>query len=58
MSDTEKRLIDGNELKRIAYQRFGLSAIKLITLIDEMPEHKEDKEKVDYERTHSTRFED
>lgn len=37
MSDTEKRLIDGNELKRIAYQRFGLSAIKLITLVDEMP---------------------
>ena len=37
MSDTEQRLIDANELKRIAYQRFGLSAIKLITLVDEMP---------------------
>ena len=37
MSDTEHRLIDAYELKRIAYQRFGLEAIKLITLIDEMP---------------------
>lgn len=45
MSDTEQRLIDANELKRIAYQRFGLAAIKLITLIDEMPTVDEDKEK-------------
>lgn len=37
------RLIDAEELKRIAYRRFGLEAIKLITLIDEMPTIKEDK---------------
>lgn len=47
MSETdEARLIDANELKKIAYQRFGLSAIKLITLVDEMPtkQGKEDTE--------------
>ena len=45
MSETDEvRLIDANELKKIAYQRFGLSAIKLITLVDEMPT-KEAKEK-------------
>ena len=45
MSESDEvRLIDANELKKIAYQRFGLSAIKLITLVDEMPT-KEAKEK-------------
>ena len=38
MSDTEDmRLIDAEKLKREAYRRFGLSGIKLITLIDEQP---------------------
>ena len=31
------RLIDANKLKAEAYKRFGLEAIKLITLVDEMP---------------------
>ena len=37
------RLIDANKLKAEAYKRFGLEAIKLITLVDEMPTY--DKEK-------------
>jgi len=50
------RLIDAEELKRIAYRRFGLEAIKLITLIDEMPtaDNKEDKGKTDNGTTHIT----
>ena len=35
------RLIDANKLKAEAYKRFGLEAIKLITLIDEQPTMKQ-----------------
>lgn len=45
------RLIDANELKEIAYQRFGLEAIKLITLVDEMPTY----DKGEKNDTHNTR---
>lgn len=48
------RLINANELKEEAYRRFGLESIKLITLIDEMPTEKEDKNNG---RTHNTRTE-
>ncbi len=48
------RLIDAEELKRIAYRRFGLEAIKLITLIDEMPTIKENKGKTENGTTHIT----
>lgn len=37
------RLIDANKLKAEAYKRFGLEAIKLITLIDEQPTVKQTK---------------
>lgn len=49
------RLINANELKEEAYRRFGLESIKLITLIDEMPTVKGDKNNG---RTHDTRIED
>ena len=49
------RLIDANKLKEEAYKRFGLEAIKLITLIDEMPTEKGDKNNG---RTYITRIED
>ena len=49
------RLIDANKLKEEAYRRFGLEAIKLITLIDEMPTEKGERNNV---RTHITRIED
>ena len=55
MDDTEVRLINANKLKKEAYRRFGLEAIKLITLIDEMPTEKGDKNNG---RTYITRIED
>ena len=48
------RLIDANKLKEIAYKRFGLEAIKLITLVDEMPTANGE---MNNGRTHYTRTE-
>ena len=57
MANTEIRLINAVKLEEEAYRRFGLEAVKFITLIQEQPTV-QDKREIGTNDTHDTRIED